>query len=243
MAATVNTERVSVSRDIPGIGRLDFEQTDKRREYWLLPEGNQRRVRLPSVTTILRDTWPKPQLLEWYAREGNASAILAAASARGKSVHRFIETYFRDGILLPFSEFDPAIRPWLQGAARFIWERQPEPAQDGVERLVCHPELRYAGRLDLLAREAGDSQLTLWDFKTNPQGNVYAEAHVQAWAYALADFKCGGEPIGRRAVVGLSERGTYEVVQSPDAEELWGLLIQTRESMRNYLRLVGEAVA
>src|SRR4051812_44030565 len=97
MSATTNADNVSVSREIRGVGRLDFEQSERRRDYWLLPEGAQRRTRLPSVTSILRDTWPKPALLEWYAREPNASAILKTASERGKAVHRFVETYLTTG--------------------------------------------------------------------------------------------------------------------------------------------------
>jgi hypothetical protein len=215
---TTNTESVSVYRDIPEVGRLEFSQsTDRngreRREYWLLPEGGQRRSRLPSVTTILRDTWPKPNLLEWYAREPNASAILANASHRGKNVHRFVETFLTTGDLLDFADFPQDHRGFLRGAAQFLWEYDPEPL--AVERLICHPELRYAGRLDLIARLADAPDLvTLVDFKSNPKGNVYREAHVQCEGYRIADERCGGQHIDRVLIVGLSEEGDVNVVTS-----------------------------
>jgi hypothetical protein len=237
-SATVNAERVSASRDIPGVGRLDFEQTERRREYWLLPDGGQRRIRLSSVTTVLEWIWPQSSLVNWYKREPNAAAISEQGIARGKEVHRFLETWFRDGILLRFSDFDEAHRPWIQGAARFILEHDPAPVE--VERLVCHPELRYAGRLDLLADLHG--QRTLLDFKTSRGGNVYAKAHVQTWAYALADFRCGGEPVERRVVVGFSDSGGFEIVESPDAEQLWQKGLEYLDAMKPFMRACGERV-
>jgi hypothetical protein len=215
------TEAVSIARELPGIGTLEFVESDKRREYWLLPEGGQRRTRLPSVTSVLRDTWPKPQLLEWYAREGaNASAVLANASRRGKAVHKFLETFLTTGELLPWDVFPRDFRPFLEGAARFIWTYDPKPV--AVERLVCHPEHRYAGRLDLLAGVEG--ALTLVDYKSNPKGVVYPEAHVQAAAYSIADHRCGGEPVERVLLIGLGEDGSMHPVEGnvSEAKKVWG---------------------
>lgn len=198
------TATVSVARTIAGVGVLEFEESDKRRAYWLRQEGNSRRTRLPSVTTILRETWAKPRLLAWYAEQGtNAPAVLQAASERGKAVHLFVETFMRDGTLLPFEQFPVEYRGYLQGVARFLWERDPKPI--AVERLVCHPEMNYAGRLDLIAEV--DGARTLLDYKSNPKGAVYPEAHVQAIAYAIADERCGSAPIERVMLVGISEDG------------------------------------
>lgn len=225
MTAT-NTERVTVTRELPGIGTLEFTQTEKRREYWLLPAGNTRRSRMPSVTGILRDTWPKPQLLDWYAREGaNAPAVLANASARGKAVHLFIETFLTTGEMLDFDAFPPDFRGYLTGAARFLWEFDPRPMPGGVERLVCHPELRYAGRLDLIALIEG--AVTLVDFKSNPKGAIYKEAHVQSVAYMNADHRCGGEPIDRVLLVGIAEDGSLNPVEGNlnEAKKVWGSVL------------------
>ena len=238
---TMNAERVTVSREIAEVGRLDFEQTDKRRDYWLLPVGGQRRARMPSVTGILRDTWPKTALFEWYMREPNASALLAEGQARGKATHLFLETYLRDGVILPFSDFEPQHKPYLQGAARFIFEEDPQPAPEGVERLVCHPELRYAGRPDLIATSRSYPDLTLFDYKTNPEGNVYAEAHVQTWAYSLADFRCGGDAIKHRVVVGINGEGKYRLKESPDGEAVWRTGMEFHAEMQAFLRALGDS--
>ena len=198
---------VTFARDIPGIGRLEFEEFPKRRNYWLLPDGGQRRTRLPSVTSILRDTWPKPALLEWYAQHGReAHTLLERASERGKAVHRFVEVFMSTGELLPFGDFPDDFHGYLQGAARFLWELEPEPL--AVELLVCHPELNYAGRLDLIANV--NRLPTLLDFKSNPKGNVYTEAHVQAAAYVIANERCAGPAVDRVMIVGLSEDGRFQ---------------------------------
>jgi hypothetical protein len=240
--SALNVERVSATRTIPGVGRLDFEQTDKRRDYWFLPEGNTRRSHFDSVTGVIRDVWAKPELIDWAAKLGpTIYEVRKDGIGRGKRTHLFMETYLRDGVLLPFSDFEPDDKPFLQGAARFIFEQDPQPAPEGVERLVCHPELRYAGRPDLIATcRKWPSELGLFDYKTSPEGNVYAEGHLQTWAYALADYRCGGEPIARRAIVAFSGGGKYRIVESPDASELWQRSLEFRAALRSFQKAVGE---
>jgi len=195
---------IELSREIPGVGTLSFRETEKRRDYWLLAEGAQRRVRLPSVTSVLRETWAKPHLLHWYAEHGRqAPVLLEQASARGKDVHRFVETFMSTGEILPFESFPAQHRGYLQGIARFLWERDPKPIE--TELLVCHPELNYAGRLDLIA--AVDDVVTLLDFKSNPSGRVYHEAHVQCIGYTIANDRCTGPAVERTMIVGISETG------------------------------------
>jgi hypothetical protein len=219
---TAATESVHLEREIRGVGTLQFVQSEKRREYWLLPEGGERRRRIPSVTTILRKTWPKPELLAWYAREGsNVEAVLAEAAARGTNAHTFVETFMRTGDLMPFDSFPEDHHGYLQGVARFLFDYAPEPI--AVERLVVHPELNYAGRLDLIATLDDEPGLpTLLDFKTNPKGRIYPEAHVQGHAYALADERCGEPRVGRVALVGIAEDGTYRFQLGADASKIWG---------------------
>lgn len=235
-----NAEDVTVARELPGIGLLEFVQSEKSRAYWLTPDGHTRRTRLPSVTGILRDTWPKPQLLEWYAREGaNAATVLSAASVRGKAVHRFIETFLTTGELLAFDDFPPEYRGYLTGAARFLWETDPRPMPGGVERLVCHPELRYAGRPDLVALI--DGAVTLVDFKSNPKGVIYKEAHVQTVAYVNADHRCGGEPIERTLLVGLGDDGSVNPVPGNlnEAKKVWGAVLDFHGQLKRLDKALG----
>lgn len=237
MTATV--EPVRLERTIAGIGTVEFVESEKRRDYWLMPEGGERRRRMPSVTSILRGTWPKPGLLEWYAREGRGvDTALEQASARGRAVHSFVETYMTTGDLLPWEDFPAEWHGYLQGIARFLWDRQPVPI--AVERLVVHPEFGYAGRLDLIAEMDGR---TLLDFKSNPKGRVYHEAHVQTHAYAIADERCGEPPVDRIVVVGVAEDGTYSEVPGADASKVWASVLDFYKSLARFDKEVGKVGA
>lgn len=224
-------EPVHLERVVPGMGTIQFVESKKRREYWLLPEGGERRRRLPSVTSIIRATWPKPELLGWYAREGsNVEAVLAEASARGKNVHTFVETFMATGELLPFNSFPGDHAGYLQGVARFLWEHDPKAL--AVERLVAFPELNFAGRLDLIAEL--DGVPTILDFKTNAKGRIYPEAHIQIHAYALADERCGEPKAERAAIVGIAEDGTYHVQEGADASKIWGSILDFYKTLARF---------
>jgi hypothetical protein len=148
--------------------------------------------------------------------------MLQIASARGKACHKLVETYLTTGDLLGFDLFPDDFRGYLSGAARFLFEFDPQPL--AVELLVCHPEFRYAGRLDLIARLADAPDLvTLVDFKSNPAGRVYNEAHVQTVGYRMAHERCGGIPIDRTVLVGLDEAGNVKPVIGNDheARKVW----------------------
>jgi hypothetical protein len=228
---TATVEPIRLERFVPGIGTVEFVESERRRDYWLLPEGGERRRRMPSVTSILRRTWPKPALLEWYAREGrHAETLLEQASARGKAVHKFVETFMESGDLLPWDDFPSEWHGYLQGVARFLWEHQPQPL--AVERLVVYPELNYAGRLDLIA--AVDGAPTLLDFKSNPKGRIYDEAHVQAHAYKIADGRCGGDEIAGTLLVGIAEDGTYHPVPGADASKIWGSILDFYKTLARF---------
>jgi hypothetical protein len=208
-------QAIRIERDVPGVGLIEFVESERHRAYYFTkPDGT--RQRLPSVTTIIGATWPKPALMRWYAKHGDeATDKLKAASTRGKAVHTFIENYLDRGAMV-FPD-DPELHGYLQGAARFLLEYAPEP--EAIELLVVHPELRYAGRLDLRAMVRGERAIV--DFKTSPSGAVYPEAHVQALAYGLADVECGAPPARRLYIVGLSETGEAFVHESRATEALW----------------------
>jgi len=237
MTATA-TEPTRLERVVAGIGTIFYEEKRdragrERRNYWLLPEGGTRRQSLTSVTTILRGTWPKPGLLEWYAREGEGvDTALERASARGRAVHKFVEVFMTTGDILPFDAFPSDYAPYLQAIARFLWEYDPKPI--AVERLVAYPEFGYAGRLDLIA--ALDDEPTLLDFKSNPKGRIYSEAHVQAHAYRIAEKKCGGVDVARVALVGVAEDGTYNVVAGADASKMWGSVLDFYKTLGRFER-------
>jgi hypothetical protein len=233
---TATTEPVTLERVVPGMGTIQFEEGVRRdgktyRNYWLLKEGGTKKARLPSVTTILRGTWPKPGLLEWYAREGaGVETALEAASARGRAVHAFVEGFMTTGDLMDFDAFPADYAPYLAGAARFLWDHDPMPL--AVERLVAYPELNYAGRLDLIALMDGEP--TLLDFKSNPRGRIYPEAHVQAHAYRIAENRCTKAGVEATAVVGIGEDGTYRVQRGADASKMWGAVLDFHKTLARF---------
>lgn len=228
------TEPVHVTRQIDGVGLIEFVESPKSRAYWFTPDGGQRRQRMPSVTTILNGTQSTPpQLLDWYARNG-ASAIELRdnGQARGKAAHSYVEAYLTGADLPLLADYPEDWRGYMQGAAAFLFEYDPQPV--AVERLVVHPEMRYAGRLDLLARVR--DRLTLLDFKTNPKGTVYPKAHVQATAYAIADERCGGEPIEAVMLVGIAADGTFNVVPGVDGSKLWATSLDHYRELQRFER-------
>lgn len=231
------TTATELSRVIPGIGLVEFEETETRRNYWFTPEGGKRRQRMPSVTSILRQTWPKPALLEWYAKHGaHAETLLEQAAARGKAVHKFVEVYMATGELMDMADFAEDYRPYLRGVAAFLWDYDPQPL--AVEQLIVHPEMRYAGRLDLIAGIR--DKVTLLDFKSNPRGRVYTEAHVQATAYAIANERCGDGVIDQTLVVGISDSGEYNPVIGGDGAKLWGAVLAFYGEVKRFERAIGE---
>lgn len=226
MAATeTRHERV-----IPGVGTLEAIQEPKR-EYWLLPEGGQRRRRLPSVTQIINGSIPKPGLVKWAARLGPAyERARDQAAERGRWIHAFVEQYMQTGELLEDEPED--CRPYLPGIAGFLWEHDPKPL--AIELIVCHPELGYAGRLDLIAEIAGVA--TLLDFKTNAAGRVYTEAHVQNCAYRAANERCGGVEIERGLLVGIDDQGAYNMIEAVDASKVWGASLALYGELQRFER-------
>lgn len=236
-------EKVTASREVVGIGRIDFE--DKGHRYGVLPEGKERRVVYPSVTQIIYACWPAGEgLLNWQGNLGNAKAreVRDESAAIGTDTHRFIDVYLTTGELLPFNSFPENRRPYLTGAAKFLMAHAPEAAYEGTERLICHPELKYAGRLDFIGVLADSPALTLLDYKTSAGGNLYAKAHAQLAAYALADERCGGEPIERFGVVGIDGEGGMRIVWTPleEAMACWANIVNYYGSMRALLSALGD---
>jgi hypothetical protein len=229
-------EALRLERAVDGVGVVEFEQTfnadgsTKRREYWFTPEDGVRRRRSPSVTGILRDTWPPSEgLRRWIAEQGpEGPAVLEQAAQRGAAVHRFLEHYFTSGTIADLDDYSPGHWPYLQAAAAFVWEYDPQPLE--VEQLVIHPEYGYAGRPDLVARVADVP--TLLDFKSNSKGRIYPEAHVQTTAYAIARERCGDPPTEQTLLVGLDEQGGARVVRGLDVPKVWAAVLAFHEQIR-----------
>jgi len=206
--------------------------------------------KLPSVTTILGGSIPKPYLVPWAAKmvakaakahpdwspEKLAAApneIRDAGGVRGKAVHDLVEAWAKavtDGRQLPDEPLlGQEYRGYEKAFRRFVRVYNPAPLY--AECVVYNVTYQYAGRLDLIAT-VGDIT-TLIDFKTSKYVN--AEYGLQLAAYNNAEYieLPGGEqhPMVKSemmAVVLLSDDGTpeFKEVNEPFATflaayELW----------------------
>jgi len=216
---------------------IEFEErTTGWRAYWYTgsAEGD-RRTRFPSVTTILGEVMPKPQLLKWYEQQGAAGALilsrdgyldhvdpcnaiyavreagkgagatLGEASRRGTRVHKVLEAYCKTGDVPNPATFPDSDRGYIRGLIRWLLKADPKPT--ACEQLVCDPVAGYAGRYDMRAEVYGLD--TIVDLKTNKRAEIYREALLQIAAYDMADVVCGAEPARRGLVVAVGPDGEF----------------------------------
>jgi hypothetical protein len=197
-----------------------------------------KRVRLPSVTTLLDSICPKPGIPPWSEARGIQGAVEAVrrglidpddeanvamavelvranrlgadrardeAATRGLNVHGCLEQYALTGE--PPNPADHPVEHWgyIRGLARWLLKADPEPV--AIEQLVAHPELGYAGRLDLRANIGG--LLTTVDLKTQENGGLYSTAHLQVGMYELAAQRCGDEPASLLTCVVVAANGEF----------------------------------
>jgi hypothetical protein len=223
-------------RELPDGRSLVFEERDTGYRAYKLVEADGKATRMPSVTTIL-DVLDKRALKNWFEDHGARGTLAAVrmgeldplihtdeeaigivralglgadaarnkAARRGLSIHDALEVYCRTAELPGPESLDENHRPYLQGLARALLDLDPHPTV--VEQITCHPELKYAGRLDLRAIVAGKD--TIIDLATNSSGRGYAEKHIQVRGYEAAEVALGAEPAERLLIVGIGPDGTY----------------------------------
>ena len=128
---------------------------------------------VPSVTTVLKAAG----LIEF---DGVPMRVLEAARERGRRVHLAAQ-YLAEGAL-DWSTVDPADRPYVEAAARFL----EAGAVDVVaqERRVFHPVYQYAGTVDLIGTFHG--AWCVADYKTSAGKPADLCADLQLAAYAEA---------------------------------------------------------
>lgn len=223
-----------VLRDLGEFGTVEFVETPRRGYTLVTPDG--KRKRMASVTTIL-GCLEKRALYRWHEAQGAEGAIQAIrngeldpascepseaievvralglgadaakqkAAERGLDVHGALEAYCATGEMPNVADLAPDARPYLPGLAKWLLKYDPTPIH--AERIVCHPELAYAGRYDLLCEIGGFTALI--DLKTSKSGRPYPEAHWQMEGYRAAEVAVGGDDPTQVAVVGVSPEGEY----------------------------------
>lgn len=125
------------------------------------------------------------------------------AGKRGSVAHDAAEQYVKYGTAPNLATIDPAAKPYVQSAAGFFVEIEPDPI--GAELVVWSPKDWYAGTFDLLAWV--DGKLTLLDFKTSKR--AYDTHFLQLCAYEAARRELGLRPAESVAVVHISGEGRF----------------------------------
>jgi hypothetical protein len=229
-------ETVTISRTLPDdAGLVEFEERPTGyRAYHFTPKDGKR-VRLPSVTTILGEVTPKVALRPWYGRMaaestlslcragvldgvaiGDVYDVLKArkedpnsrakdAAGRGTRVHAVMEAYLRDGTVPNPKDCPEEDRGYVRGLAAWLMKADPQPKE--IERLVCAPEYGYAGRYDLRADVHNTDAIV--DLKTNKRAEIYTEHELQIAGYHVAEVASGGTTPDRLLVVSVGPDGTY----------------------------------
>ena len=157
--------------------------------------------RLPSVTTILGATKNTEFLTKWKAKVGEVEAdrIKNVSSARGTSMHKFLESYVTGVGYDDLTELGQAARPM----ADKIMEIGLAPVEEyyGSEVTLHYPGL-YAGQTDLICNHNGME--TVVDFKqaNRPKKKEWIEDYyLQIAAYAMAHDYVYGSSIQQGVIM------------------------------------------
>lgn len=146
--------------------------------------------------------WPEVvQLLTKHRLTVNH--VKDAAGDRGNIAHDACQTWAQTGAWPNPADIPPEAAGYVQAAAGFIVEMEPEPVAEEV--MVWTED--YAGTFDLLAWIDGD--LWLIDYKTSKR--VYATHDLQLAAYEYARRKMGLRPADGMAVVHLESGVPFDV--------------------------------
>ena len=174
--------------------------------------------RLPSVTTILGATKNQQFLKEWKAKVGEAEAerIKNVSSARGTSMHKYLESFITDVGYDDLTELGQAAKPM----AEKIMEVGLAPVSEyfGSEVTLHYPGL-YAGQTDLVCLH--NDLETVVDFKqaNRPKKKEWIEDYyLQIAAYAMAHDYVYGSKIRQGVIMVCTPDLYYQEFKIQDAE-------------------------
>jgi len=163
---------------------LETEAIAGKRHY-ITPSGSY-----PSITTIL-SAFPKPELMEWKKRVGEAEAnrISSLATSRGTKIHSLCEQYllneeidkskFMPDVLDSFYSF----KPLLNNISNIHYLEAP----------LYSNKLKCAGRVDAIGHY--NNKLSIIDFKTSrkeKREEWITDYFIQATAYSLMYYELTG---------------------------------------------------
>lgn len=178
----------------------------KALERWIEDQATRGAVhaeRMGELAGVPEEDWSR----RVRALNLGASAKRDEGADRGTIVHDALHGLTR-GIVPNPADVPALARPWLQGAMR-AWIALGTGDTVISEEIVAHPELRYAGRPDLVRYVQG--RLTLIDYKSSRGGIPYESAHYQARLYAMA-LECCGIAVQDVLLVGINNDAGFEIV-------------------------------
>jgi len=164
--------------------------------------------RLPSVTTILGATKDQQFLKEWKAKVGEAEAerIKNVSSARGTSMHKFLEAYVTGVGYDDLTELGRQASPMAQK----VIEMGLAPVEEyyGSEVTLYYPGL-YAGSTDLVCLHNGKESIVDFKQSNRPKRKEWIEDYyLQIAAYAMAHDHVHGSEI-RQGVIMMCTPDLY----------------------------------
>jgi hypothetical protein len=168
------------------------------------------------------DDVPPEDLWERVRMLGYGCGKTDQAADRGKITHNVMEGIAETGTVPNPAEVPEIARGWVRGAVA-AWRALDVSEVVEREQIVCHPELGFAGRFDLLAITrsplTGEKVLSLLDYKSSDKGTVWSEAHWQTRLYALAIRESMGLTVERIVIVGIGNDGGFELVECECTED------------------------
>jgi|TARA_R110002111_G_scaffold482_1_gene4255 genome maintenance exonuclease 1 len=174
--------------------------------------------RLPSVTTILGATKNQEFLTKWKAKVGEAEAerIKNVSSARGTSMHKFLESYVTGVGYDDLTELGQAAKPM----AKKIIEVGLAPVEEyyGSEVTLHYPGL-YAGSTDLVCLHNGMESIVDFKQSNRPKKKEWIEDYyLQIAAYAMAHDYVYGSAIRQGVIMVCTPDLYYQEFRITDHE-------------------------
>jgi genome maintenance exonuclease 1 len=186
--------------------------TENGKRHYTLPDGSK----VPSVTTVLDKTKPEESriaLANWRKAVGEKKAqeITTEAASRGTRMHKWLETYVKEGSLAlpgtnPYSQQSHAM------ANVIIFEGLKTNVSEfwGVEVPLYYSGL-YAGTTDCVGVWKGKPAILDFKQTNKPKKREYiSDYFLQLTAYALAHNKTHGTSIDTGIILMCSANNEYQ---------------------------------
>ncbi len=136
----------------------------------------------------------------------------------GTVVHKYAEDWIKSKLMGGSEPDFPENEEAQESAIEFLdWAERSDIIWLGSEQMVYHPEHRYAGTYDAIARIDGD--LYIIDFKTSK--SIYKEYYLQAVAYMKAQQVSTDRYIDGIAICRFPKNSAgFEVEKITDDDEI-----------------------